>query len=73
MDANPSLSGVLPQTYTDLGNELLRNVLRIFNNPQLTKKATTSSDASTSTSSKVRRRSRATTGVLHSQVPVRTS
>lgn len=35
MDANPSLSGVLPQTYTDLGNELLRNVLRIFNNPQL--------------------------------------
>ena len=24
-----------PQTYTDLGNELLHNVLRIFNNPQL--------------------------------------
>ncbi len=35
MKANPSLAGVLPDTYTDLGNDLLRNVLRIFNNPQL--------------------------------------
>lgn len=32
---NPQLSGVLPKTYTDLGNDLLRETLRIFNNPAL--------------------------------------
>lgn len=32
---NPSLAGVLPNTYTELGNELLASVIRIFNNPAL--------------------------------------
>ncbi|NMF02997.1 SAM-dependent DNA methyltransferase [Bifidobacterium boum] len=32
---NPQLSGVLPKNYTDLGNDLLRETLRIFNNPEL--------------------------------------
>lgn len=32
---NPSLAGVLPDTYTELGNKLLANVVRIFNNPAL--------------------------------------
>lgn len=32
---NPSLTGVLPDTYTELGNDLLRSVIRIFNNPAL--------------------------------------
>lgn len=32
---NPSLNGVLPDTYTELGNDLLRSVIRIFNNPAL--------------------------------------
>lgn len=32
---NPQLSGVLPKTYTDLGNDLLRETLRVFNNPAL--------------------------------------
>ena len=32
---NPSLAGVLPNTYTELGNDLLANVIRIFNNPAL--------------------------------------
>ncbi len=32
---NEMLAGVLPDTYTELGNSLLRNVLRIFNNPAL--------------------------------------
>lgn len=31
----PSLAGVLPDTYTELGNDLLREVVRIFNNPAL--------------------------------------
>ena len=31
----PSLNGVLPDTYTELGNDLLRSVIRIFNNPAL--------------------------------------
>ena len=34
-EVNPSLKGVLPNTYTELGNNLLRGVLRIFNNPAL--------------------------------------
>lgn len=32
---NPSLAGVLPNTYTELGNDLLASVMRIFNNPAL--------------------------------------
>lgn len=32
---NPSLAGVLPNTYTELGNDLLVSVIRIFNNPAL--------------------------------------
>ena len=32
---NPSLEGVLPDTYTELGNDLLRSVIRVFNNPAL--------------------------------------
>lgn len=32
---NPQLSGVLPKTYTDLGTDLLRETLRVFNNPAL--------------------------------------
>ena len=32
---NPSLAGVLPNTYTELGNDLLTSVIRIFNNPAL--------------------------------------
>lgn len=32
---NPSLAGVLPDTYTELGNDLLASVVRIFNNPAL--------------------------------------
>lgn len=32
---NPSLAGVLPDTYADLGNDLLRSVIRVFNNPAL--------------------------------------
>lgn len=32
---NPNLQGVLPDTYTELGNDILREVLRIFNNPAL--------------------------------------
>ena len=34
-ETNPTLKGVLPDTYTELGNNLLREVLRIFNNPAL--------------------------------------
>ena len=33
--STPSLEGVLPDTYTELGNALLRAVMRIFNNPAL--------------------------------------
>lgn len=33
--ANPQLSGVLPRNYTDLGDDLLAETLRIFNNPAL--------------------------------------
>lgn len=32
---NPQLAGILPRTYTDLGNDLLGETLRIFNNPAL--------------------------------------
>ena len=32
---NPNLQGVLPDTYTELGNDILREVLRIFNNKAL--------------------------------------
>lgn len=32
---NPSLAGVLPDTYAELGNDLLRSVIRVFNNPAL--------------------------------------
>lgn len=32
---NPNLQGVLPDTYTELGNDILREVLRIFNNKVL--------------------------------------
>ncbi len=32
---NSSLAGVLPNTYTELGNDLLASVIRIFNNPAL--------------------------------------
>lgn len=32
---NPDLQGVLPNTYTELGNDILREVLRIFNNKAL--------------------------------------
>ena len=32
---SPQLAGVLPDTYTELGNDLLRDILRIFNNPEL--------------------------------------
>ena len=32
---NPNLQGVLPNTYTELGNDILREVLRIFNNKAL--------------------------------------
>lgn len=32
---NPQLAGVLPRTYADLGSNLLRETLRIFNNPAL--------------------------------------
>ncbi|MBR2835291.1 MAG: SAM-dependent DNA methyltransferase [Coriobacteriales bacterium] len=32
---NPQLNGVLPRNYTDLGNSLLNETLRIFNNPAL--------------------------------------
>lgn len=32
---NPDLQGVLPDTYTELGNDILREVLRIFNNKAL--------------------------------------
>lgn len=32
---NPNLQGVLPDTYTELGNGILREVLRIFNNKAL--------------------------------------
>ncbi len=32
---NPKLAGVLPDTYTELGSNLLRNMFRIFNNPAL--------------------------------------
>ena len=32
---NPQLAGVLPDNYTDLGDELLAETLRIFNNPAL--------------------------------------
>ena len=32
---NPQLAGVLPRTYTDLGDDLLRETLRIFNNSAL--------------------------------------
>lgn len=31
----PSLAGVLPDTYAELGNDLLRSVIRVFNNPAL--------------------------------------
>lgn len=33
--ANPALAGVLPSNYNELGNELLRSVIRVFNNPAL--------------------------------------
>lgn len=33
--SNPSLAGVLPDTYTEIGDELLTSVIRIFNNPAL--------------------------------------
>lgn len=33
--ANPALAGVLPSNYNELGNDLLRNVIRVFNNPAL--------------------------------------
>ena len=33
----PTLSGVLPNNYTDLGDELLREVIRIFNKEELDK------------------------------------
>lgn len=48
--ANPALAGVLPSNYNELGNELLRSVIRVFNNPALDERAMTSSVASTSTS-----------------------
>ena len=32
---SPQLSGILPHDYTELGNDLLRETLRIFNNPAL--------------------------------------
>ena len=32
---SPQLSGILPREYTELGNDLLRETLRIFNNPAL--------------------------------------
>lgn len=32
---SPSLAGVLPDTYSELGNDLLRSVLRIFNKDEL--------------------------------------
>lgn len=32
---SPQLSGILPRDYTELGNDLLRETLRIFNNPAL--------------------------------------
>lgn len=32
---NPNLQGVLPDTYSELGNDILREVLRIFNNKAL--------------------------------------
>lgn len=32
---NSGLAGVLPNTYTELGNDLLTSVIRIFNNPAL--------------------------------------
>lgn len=32
---NPNLAGVLPSNYTELGNDLLASVIRIFNNPAL--------------------------------------
>lgn len=32
---NSGLAGVLPNTYTELGNDLLASVIRIFNNPAL--------------------------------------
>ncbi len=47
---NPSLAGVLPNTYTELGNDLFASVIRIFNNPASMRKAMISSDVSTSTS-----------------------
>ena len=31
----PTLAGVLPDTYTDLGDELLRDVIRVFNKEEL--------------------------------------
>ncbi len=34
-EVNPSLTGVLPDTYSEIGDELLAEVLRIFNNPAL--------------------------------------
>jgi len=35
MKENASLEGVLPDTYSELGNEMLRDLLRIFNNSEL--------------------------------------
>ncbi len=32
---SPQLAGILPHDYTELGNDLLRETLRIFNNPAL--------------------------------------
>jgi type I restriction enzyme M protein len=32
---SPQLAGILPHDYTELGNDLLRETLRIFNNPVL--------------------------------------
>ena len=34
-EVNPQLAGILPRDYTDLGNDLLRETLRVFNNPAL--------------------------------------
>ena len=33
--ANPSLTGVLPDTYSEMGDDLLAQVVRIFNHPAL--------------------------------------
>ncbi|MCL2745887.1 MAG: type I restriction-modification system subunit M [Coriobacteriia bacterium] len=35
MDENEQLAGILPDNYHELGNELLRETLRLFNHPEL--------------------------------------